>query len=337
MPHRKSKLGWHMLSTDDVPIGKRWQYWRDAICDHFFQTACHAPLADSFSGKVSVRRLGSVTIGRVEADCNASQRDQSYVNRMTEARYALVACAKGHMGVRQNGENDALSPGDMVLVDLTKPSAGWNADGSVSTLLTFPQALLHQRIANTDLVIGKKLPGSIATCNLTQGFLTRLAAMGPDIDSRMLETLVNHSLDMIGMSIATVLGEQPSVSAYRAALGFRLRAYVKAHLHDPDLSAESLAAAFRLTSRQIHRLFAARGQTVGQYVREQRLDYCRRQLEDPAQRGRRIDEIARSAGFVSAAHFSRLFTQQFGQSPRDYRQVHQEAETQPATLAENLA
>ena len=44
-----------------------------------------------------------------------------------------------------------------------------------------------------------------------------------------------------------------------------------------------------------------------------------RSLEDPSQARRSITSILLGAGFSSAAHFSRMFRQRYGASPREWR------------------
>ena len=56
------------------------------------------------------------------------------------------------------------------------------------------------------------------------------------------------------------------------------------------------------------------------YVQTQRLERCKRDLADPAYQARHIGEIAFAWGFNDLAHFSRIFKQRFGVSPREWRE-----------------
>ncbi|MBX3118937.1 MAG: helix-turn-helix transcriptional regulator [Fimbriimonadaceae bacterium] len=67
-----------------------------------------------------------------------------------------------------------------------------------------------------------------------------------------------------------------------------------------------LARAFR----------AAFGQTVGDYIRDRRLEWAFDQLR---KNDRKVSEIAVSAGFADHAHFSRVFKERYGKPPSDYR------------------
>ncbi len=67
-----------------------------------------------------------------------------------------------------------------------------------------------------------------------------------------------------------------------------------------------LARAFR----------AAFGQTVGDYIRDRRLEWAYDQLEKT---DRKISDIAVAAGFADHAHFSRMFKERYGKRPSDLR------------------
>ena len=55
------------------------------------------------------------------------------------------------------------------------------------------------------------------------------------------------------------------------------------------------------------------------FIRSARLDRCRRDLLDPAFADQPISAIASRWGLPSAPHFSRLFRQAYGCSPREFR------------------
>jgi AraC-like DNA-binding protein len=58
---------------------------------------------------------------------------------------------------------------------------------------------------------------------------------------------------------------------------------------------------------------------VAGWIRERRLERCRRALLDPALRHWSVSAIAAHWGFVDAAHFSRVFRAAYGLPPAEYR------------------
>jgi hypothetical protein len=74
-------------------------------------------------------------------------------------------------------------------------------------------------------------------------------------------------------------------------------------------------------SLHLHGLFAAEGLTVSAWVRDWRLERCRRDLADPALAGETVASIAYGWGFRNPRHFSRVYRAAFGSAPSDGRIV----------------
>jgi AraC-like DNA-binding protein len=90
-------------------------------------------------------------------------------------------------------------------------------------------------------------------------------------------------------------------------------------LADPDLSPASIAAAHHISVRSLHRLFQDHEETVAAWIRERRLERCRRDLADPRLSDHPAHAIGRKWGFADPAHFSRAFRATHGLSPSAYR------------------
>jgi AraC-like DNA-binding protein len=98
-----------------------------------------------------------------------------------------------------------------------------------------------------------------------------------------------------------------------------IKAYIEANLGNPDLGPEEIARASFISTRYLHKLFESEGTSVCRWIRSARLERCRRDLADPALRGRTILEVASRWGLTGPQHFSRLFRAAYGCSPSDYR------------------
>jgi len=105
-----------------------------------------------------------------------------------------------------------------------------------------------------------------------------------------------------------------------SALLYRLKNHILTHLADPELSLPRAAAATGISPRYASDLMAAEQTSFRGYVQTQRLERCKRDLADPAYQARHIGEIAFAWGFNDLAHFSRIFKQRFGVSPREWRE-----------------
>lgn len=102
------------------------------------------------------------------------------------------------------------------------------------------------------------------------------------------------------------------------ALLLRIRAFIDRHLADPDLTPRAIARAHSISLRHLHNLFESEDATVSRWIQRRRLEECRRDLARHA-KGSTIAAVAHRWGFVSAAHFSRVFRAVYGMAPRECR------------------
>ncbi|MDN5005601.1 helix-turn-helix domain-containing protein [Bradyrhizobium sp. GCM10027634] len=97
----------------------------------------------------------------------------------------------------------------------------------------------------------------------------------------------------------------------------RIIGYLEANLRDPELNHDRVATEFNVSTRYLQILFARSGATVSEWIRQRRLENCRKALETKS-RTETITNIALAWGFNDASHFSRLFRQRFGITPQNY-------------------
>ena|SRR6266498_1244279 len=118
----------------------------------------------------------------------------------------------------------------------------------------------------------------------------------------------------------------PPTTARRALLE-RIYAFMAERLADPGLSPGTIAAAHHISVRYLHKLFETQPSTVAGWIRQRRLDQCRRDLLNPALLDRPVSAIGNRAGFASPTHFTRAFRAAYGLPPAKFRAT---ATTSPA-------
>jgi len=77
-----------------------------------------------------------------------------------------------------------------------------------------------------------------------------------------------------------------------------------------------------ISTGYLHKLFRMEDSTVSRFIRERRLEHCRRDLIAAASLTLPISSIGARWGLIDAAHFSRVFKAAYGASPREYRLTH---------------
>jgi AraC-like DNA-binding protein len=107
----------------------------------------------------------------------------------------------------------------------------------------------------------------------------------------------------------------------RAERRVAVQEFIDQHLAAADLGVDTIARAFGMSTRSIHKLFEGEATTISRIIWQRRLERCREEIVDPSLAAHSITEIAHLWGFSDSQHFSRAFRQRFGVSPRDYRNI----------------
>ncbi|WP_435103595.1 helix-turn-helix transcriptional regulator [Arhodomonas sp. AD133] len=105
---------------------------------------------------------------------------------------------------------------------------------------------------------------------------------------------------------------------YAQSLFDHARAFIERHYGDHHLTAADVARGIGCSRAALYRMFARRGQTVGQCIRDARLDRARWLLENAAPEVP-IGVIADRCGFDDLSSFGKSFRRRYGVSPREYR------------------
>ncbi len=108
-----------------------------------------------------------------------------------------------------------------------------------------------------------------------------------------------------------------NLSSYQLGIMQRAKNYVHAHLGDPNLNTERVAAEIGMSSRQLNRILALNDLTVKKLILEERLSRARRSIEAGELKNESIAELAYRFGFSAPSQFTRAFRKHFGVGPSE--------------------
>ncbi|MCO6489321.1 MAG: helix-turn-helix domain-containing protein [Phaeodactylibacter sp.] len=130
-------------------------------------------------------------------------------------------------------------------------------------------------------------------------------------------TLQAHYLSMAAGGTAPPAPSGSPAEQVENAFVLQVRAIVEAHLTSVDFTVEQLAREVFMSRSQLHRkLTALTGYSANRFVRYIRLSKARELLKDPSLA---ISSIAYDSGFTDPVYFARVFKQEFGVTPTEYR------------------
>jgi AraC-like DNA-binding protein len=310
-----------VLDTSSTIPDRRLAVWQDIVCDTFVGLDCRSDMDEAFWGSVSQSAVGPATFTRVDSCAQRVFRTPSRIARASED-FVLVALGNsGVNGVYQDGREAVISAGQFTIYDTTRPYELRFDDSFSQTILQMPRKLLQQRIGAFDTLTATTFSSDRPLERLAYEFLLGMSKTIDQVDLATATRLLDQALDLVAMAFADRRRERsPDQSFHRSALLYRLKNYILTHLRDPELSMPRAAAAIGISPRYASDLMAAEQTSFRSYVQLQRLERCRRDLADPAHAARHVGDIAFAWGFNDLAHFSRIFKQRFGASPREWRE-----------------
>ena len=306
------------FSTAVAPATERARLFQRAMAESFsvgleVQPTASAPLVAEVVGYRG-RRLQFASL-RFSPHTTRSPASSPHGGRLL-----LTFQKEGEVAVTQGSRERRVKPGDLFLVDLSRPFV-IETDTMATTSVYLPLAAVRQLVPHLDVLT------AIPVSTTDSGPAAVLRAMVDELvanTSRLTEDAADGIADAIPHLVASVLhsldearGAVPNV--LREAHKQRIRTFVREHLGDSTLDIERIAEGVRLSPRYIHTLFADEPTTLMKWLWSERLARCHNQLVDPALRERSIGEIAYGWGFNDLAHFSRAFRQRFGCAPRELR------------------
>lgn len=99
----------------------------------------------------------------------------------------------------------------------------------------------------------------------------------------------------------------------------RIKAWLRLHLREPDLTIKDVALAMGMSVSHVHRVFAHEALTVTDWLWSQRLEGVAADLALFSEAHRTVGEIALGWGFNDHSHFSRAFKKRYGMTPKVWR------------------
>ena len=312
------------FTTRDVAPPDRLAAWQELVSRAFIPLTitplCTGGRPAPFEASATRHDLGELRVWRVTGSPMSAQRARRHISAAAVGDYLLALHITGAARASQDGRDIDLGPGDFALFDSARPySIAFRAARSFAHVIyQVPRASLDAR-GRAGEATALRVPAASGPGRLASPYLRALAAAPRQpADDAPGQAFADIALDLIARALRAMDGHPGGPPRGASRIG-ELRAYVLAHLGDPDLSPESIARANYISVRQLHRLFAGEELSLAAWVREQRLRRCRDDLADPRLRYLPVSEIAGRWGYRSPAHFTRSFSARFGVTPRGLR------------------
>ncbi|MFD4859019.1 helix-turn-helix domain-containing protein [Streptomyces atratus] len=307
-----------VLSTRSVPPRESLDFWHDAV----LATLVGMDIATegrTYDAALRTDHLGDLRITTVECDPGRVHRSQRLIARGDGRDVFVAVQSTGRAQVEQDGRTTELRAGDIGFFETVRPFRTAFPERFRLKIYAVPRALLGRSEAELRQLTARAVRPSGGLPALLVPLLERLADTSEAYATPVAERLAEGVIDLMAATAADGLGKDPAtLPGADPVLRLRIKTFIRWHLSDSGLTPRAVADAHGISVRYLHRLFEAESTTVCQWIREQRLHECRRELAVRAAESVSLGQVARRWGFTSPAQFSRAFRRSYGLSPTDW-------------------
>ena len=245
-------------------------------------------------------------------------RGPRQVRQAAPEQLAIGLQMRGQGLLEAASKDETCEPGHLVLVDVTRPYSFRQSVVSDHKVLLIeqPHLALPVDVVRAAAPLLKNSP----LYDLVRMHLWRLCDGLGEVTPEVQAMVGRATQELVRALIATAADDVRQREALQATLQLRITLYIDAHLHDPSLDAEKIAAAHNVSTRQLYKLWARTDSLpLSQWIITRRLERAHNQLADLDPALTTIAAVARGCGFVDMSHFSRRFREAYGTTPRDWR------------------
>lgn len=296
--------------------------WKDFVHDNFPWLEHRKHSGGGFEAEVSAYRIGNGALTTIRAGASEVLRTRHLAEASEKGFIKLLWQMSGDIQLEQDQRQCVIGPGQAAVCDTARPYRIRLSEGAHFAVLMLPHDACPGWEQISQKICGARL-GEGPTIRAALGALMALTSLPQNVEGSTGNSAGNDTvLQAVQWMLSASLHKAASdlgVSAFQNPRLSRAQRHILAHIADPDLDANDLAAALCISRRSLYMLFKEYRLTPAKMIHDIRLEQSRASLGDARQQHRKITDIAFDHGFGDYATFSRLFKMQFGLTPSEYR------------------
>ena len=309
----------YTYATSAIGSANKQQFWTEAVSNVLFPVApdCVNPLG--FNGVLDNWYIGPSSLSYVESDPVVYRRERRHLARDAEEEILISFSGWSDLLFTQNDRSLKVGRKQFVIQRGHAPYELRQAELNKIVVLKLPASILAHRLRSIDRYASQVYDARSGAGGLLLDMLRLLPARLVGADEATRAGLSSCVVELAALTMEgdnRVIGSD--LSSVQAGHISRAERYIRANLANRELSPELVAHACGISVRYLHQVFSGSGKSIGQWIRELRLQACEQQLRNPRRR-ESIAEIAYQWGFGDQAQFSRHFRTYFGCTARQMR------------------
>ena len=311
-----------LLDTDGLPQAERADAVMSAMHDSFLSSYIGPrDRDDEVFARMDEWAFGTTSLCQSSIRGIQVGRTAKQVRSRPSPMLAIAVQGNGECSFSRDDEQQVLHTGQLLIYDKNTPyDFSWTGRGT-SLCLYVPLddlGMSHDVIRESCTRLHLS-PLYELVVNHIAGLGRNAVALAADPAAVSIGTV---SVELVRAFVASAAHDaRYRREALATTLLTQIRAYVRQHLSDPDLTPEAIAAAHNISVRQLYKVCAAADFSLHEWITKQRLQGARDELAGAVSQYRSIAMIAQRWGFSNPTHFSRRFRDAYGITPRDWRKA----------------
>jgi hypothetical protein len=239
-----------------VPRAKRFDYWADVLSQVLIPMSVECNDADNLSEDLTFAPMGALSIIRNSGGPHSTRRGPRELRRSQDRCYHLLVSLSGSWRLTHCGRS-ALRPGDVILTDSQFQHRVDITCNYGIINLKLPVNWLNTWLPEPAALVGRCIYGDSPQGQPLSRFITQLS---PEFATT---SGLPHSMlaDQVGALLALNVDSAFDLPHVDRALRGRILDCIRQRCAEPGLEAGDVAASLNLTSHDVHRALAARGET----------------------------------------------------------------------------
>ncbi|WP_078856420.1 helix-turn-helix domain-containing protein [Streptomyces sp. NBRC 109706] len=309
-----------ILRTRDAAADRRFHEWGSYVSRVCGPLRVGREWQGGFNGHIVTGTFGTVQLAAVRAEPHTVELTRLRAADTTTPRLYLTHVLDGEVHASQGGNVVTAGAGNLFSYDSSHPFVLRMPQPIHMVSVKFDHRLVDLRAGQEHPLRAAFWCGDKGVSVLLASLLRSVANHMTELDTTAADQLGTGIANLVGAVCAEKLGAPGSdFAAVRRSLLHRIKSYARARLADPELSPLELARAHRVSLRYLQLLFQEEDTSPALWIRNERLARCWEDLGSPRLAHLTVATIAERWGLRGASHFSRLFREAYGVTPRDWR------------------
>ncbi|MEJ5022649.1 helix-turn-helix domain-containing protein [Ochrobactrum vermis] len=260
-------------------------------------------------------RVDTITIAKAELEEQSLYLTLTRSSVEFQNKYIVQAVLTGDATFQHNGFDVFVGPGDMIVIDTSKPLAVKSTIGSTHTVAILPRELLERSLSTSDphgMVFSQAKP----TTRLLMEFLASLVENSSNLTNREAMAAQDALISLLVACLNSATECTEESTAINLSLRRRVLIYIDANLLNPALNPDMVRRELNISRSHLYRCFERDG-GVMTLIRNKRLAFAHRLIV--TNQGKRFTskELAYMCGFNDGNQFTKAFKSFFNIHPKD--------------------